>query len=179
MLSGTMFFCGGGVNAARVSDTASRLEYVCFPSAITAWLRNMDVEDWECAEMISVGGQTSFKFSRKGWSGRIVLPTDAALFSERIFLNIFYEFDTAQPGKELTIDNIIIDGQEDEIRSMSFCCEYGGDLFNVEFSYPTRMLQLSSNTIGGIKRFRLSEDTYSLKQVFSLGISIVMDYILN
>ena len=55
----------------------------------------------------------------------------------------------------------------------------GGDLFNVEFSYPTRMLQLSSNTIGGIKRFRLSEDTYSLKQAFSLGISIVMDYILN
>ena len=35
--------------------------------------------------MIRVGGQTSFKFSRKGWSGRIVLPTDAACFPKEYF----------------------------------------------------------------------------------------------
>lgn len=179
MLSGTMFFCGGSVNAARVSDTNSPLEYVCFRGAITAWLRGTKVEDWKSATMKSSERQTTFKFTRKGWIGRIELPNDMALFPEKISLKISNLVDTTDPHKELTLDNMIIEGRDEEISSMSFCCNYEGGFLDVKFSYLNRMVQLFSKTRGCVKIFKLEDDEYSLKQVFSLGISIIMDYILN
>ncbi len=176
MLSGTMFFCGAAVNAARVSDNDSPLEYVCFHGAITAWLRDSNVEDWISATMKSSKRQTAFKFTRKGWIGRIKLPNNVALFPEKISLEISDLVDTTNPHKELIIDNIIIEGREKEISSMSFCCN---NFLDVKFSYPTRTVQLFSKTKDCVKNFKLEDDEYSLKQVFALGISIVMDYILN
>lgn len=123
--------------------------------------------------------QTTFKFTRKGWIGRIELPNNVALFPQKISLKFFNSVDTSNPHKELILDNIIIEGREEEVSNMSFCCHYRDDFLDVKFSYPTQMVQLFSKTRGCVKNFKLEDDKYSLKQVFSLGISIVMDSILD
>lgn len=173
ILPGFMIGYNKNANAMRVVDTTSSLKYMCFRHAINA---NDYDGRWQCAKMNYLDDEVIFTFTRKNWFGQIALPYAVQSFPNVLYLTNSNSSDTLH--KEFTLENFLVESQDGIINTMSFCCDCNNKSLVVNFSYPNRAIVLSSNKNKFTKTFNVEDDNYTFAQVFALGISLVMEFIL-
>ena len=175
MLPGLMFCHSKNANAMRISDTTSPLTYICFRRAIVGLLHNTNNEDWQSAEMEESDRSIIFEFTRNNWSGQIILPRRIELLPNNLPLNIS---STEGLSKKLILSNFVVGELDGKINNMSFCCDCDDKSFVMNFSYPTKKVTLSLNKNKFIKIFNVEDNEYTFSQIFALGVSLVMEFIL-
>ncbi len=164
-------FCSKNISALRASDNGSALEYICCPSSITAYLRESELEDWECAKLKFLSnGTLRVKILKNGFKGEANFPPLGTFFEP-----IVIRLDQQKP---ITLSDLSIHTEDERVIDCSFFMNCEKQNYEFKFLSTTNEIRVLKN--GKLhKFFELHEEWQSsYAQIIGLGMSIITQEII-